>query len=381
MSNKPELPWIPPSRTAPDGPAAWVKGFRVGNVEVKRPFILAPMSGVTDTAFRRTVQIAGRETTGLLVTEFICIEGLTNANLKARTRLAFDAQLERPLAVQIFGYEIARMAEAARICEAAGADIVDINCGCPAPKIVRKGGGAELMRQPDHLARMVESTVAAVDIPVTVKIRTGWDDACINALEVSRQCERAGAQMIAIHGRTRKQLYGGQPDWDLIAEVADHVDVPVVGSGDIADAAGALYRLRESGCAGVMIGRAAVMNPWIFGQVDDLVQGRVARVADDAERLRVLAGFRDMMRAYIPERAIPGRLKQLLARLTKGFDHGGLLRHRVLRAKTTEEMFEWIESFFAATDEGRIDQWAVKEKDLPPPSPRVPRGVRRRRAA
>lgn len=381
MSNKPDLPWIPLATEAPEQPAAWVKGFSIGNVQIDRPFALAPMSGVTDTAFRQTVQLAGNSTVGLLVTEFICIEGLTHANLKARTRLAFDEKLERPLAVQIFGANIPKMVQAAKIVEDSGADIVDINCGCPAPKVVRRGGGAELMRQGDHLARMVEACVEGVDIPVSVKIRSGWDDSEVNAVHISKQAESAGAQMIAVHGRTRRQLYSGQPDWDLIAEVAAAVDVPVIGSGDIASPQGALDRLQQSGCAGVMIGRAAVMNPWIFGQIDDLVAGKLPAQPSNQERARLVREFGERMVGYMPPKALPGRLKQLLARLTKGIDGGHLLRERALRSGDTAELMEWVESFFGARDDGTIERWTERALAARAGTVRVPRGVQRRHRA
>ena len=381
MSNKPDLPWIPLPRTAPDAAAEWVKGFSIGDVAVDKPFILAPMSGVTDRAFRRTVQIASRSTVGLLVTEFICVEGLTADNIQARTRIAFDKKVKRPLAVQIFGADIDLMVRASKIVQDCGADIVDINCGCPAPKVVRRGGGAELMRQGDRLARMIEACVAAVEIPVTVKMRSGWDTNSVNVREVSRQAESAGAAMIAIHGRTRKQLYSGEPDWEIIAQVAQDVAVPVVGSGDIASAQGAVAQLQQSGCAGVMIGRAAVMNPWIFGQIDDMVAGRIPLEPSSDERSRVIIEFAEMMAAYIPPKAISGRLKQLLARLTKGIEGGHLLRERALRARSTQEVLGWVQGFFAAQVDGTLPAWIDKAHAARSELIRVPRGVKRRRRA
>ncbi len=363
MSNKPDLPYRAPRRQPPDGPADWVQGFKIGdNVRVEQPFALAPMSGVTDTAFRRMVQSASRGGVGLFVTEFISIEGLTSQNMMSRTRMAFEPAIERPLAVQVFGADVRRMVQAAKIVERSGAQIFDINCGCPAPKVVRRGGGAELMRTPDRLARIVEACRSAVSIPVTVKIRSGWDEASENAIDVARQCERAGVAMVAIHGRSRQQLYSGEPDWELVSRVADAVDVPVMGSGDIVDAESALLRLRQSGCAGVMIGRAAITNPWVFGQIHDLIGGRAAVEPDNTERLRVLHAFHDVMVGYMPRGAVVGRLKQLLSRLTKGFPHGMLLRARVLREGTPAEMFDWIESFFTALDEGDIEVWAMRAR-------------------
>ncbi len=348
------LPVLP----LPDDLTALAKPFMVGPVRVERPFVLAPMSGVTDSAFRRTVQRASRNTVGLLVTEFISIEGLTRSNLKSAMRLAFDPLIERPLSVQIFGAEIVRMADAARIVADHGAQIVDINCGCPAPKVVRRGGGAELLRQGDHLARLVEATVAAVSIPVTVKIRSGWSADCVNAVEIAQKCVGAGAQMITVHGRTRMQLYTGEADWAIVDAVARAVPVPVVGSGDVTTPGEALYRLATTQAAGVMIGRAAIMNPWIFGQLADLVAGRPERPITGHDRLTLLRAFRDMQAERVPEFAIPGRMKQLLARMTKGFAHGTLLRERAMRAQTTAEMFHWIEGFFEAVDAGTVTAWA-----------------------
>ena len=366
MANKPDLPWQPPSTVAPDSPADWVQGFSIGDqVQVERPFILAPMSGVTDTSFRCMVQKASRGTVGMFVTEFISIEGLRRLDVMARTRMAFDPVLERPLAVQIFGADLKHMVQAAKVVQESGAHILDINCGCPAPKVVRRGGGAEMMRQRDRLARLVEATVEAVDIPVTVKIRSGWCQDSINAVDVARTVERAGATMLAVHGRTRVQLYSGVPDWELISEVVEAVQIPVVGSGYINCAEVALDRLRESGCAAVMIGRAAIMNPWIFGQIDELISGRAPTRPSNRDRLALLHDFHDQMVANeaMPEKAIPGRLKQLLSRLVKSIPHGMLLRSRVLRARSSAEMFEWIEGFFEAADAGQVAVWAEQARE------------------
>lgn len=363
MPNAPELhPTLAPEHAPPPGVQDYVRPFSIGPVRIERPWVLAPMSGVTDSAFRRTVQSASTGGVGLLVTEFISVEGLTRKNMKSHMRMAFDAATEQPLSVQIFGAEIQRMVDAAQMVEACGAQVVDINCGCPAPKVVRRGGGAELMRQCDRLGTMVEKVVAAVNVPVTVKIRSGWSDDSINAVAVAQRCQEAGAQMIAVHGRTRTQLYTGRADWSLIDEVARSVQVPVIGSGDICTPQEALWQLRNTAVAGIMIGRAAIMNPWIFGQIEDLVAGRPAREVSNAERVRVLRYYRDLEALRVPEHAIPGRLKQLLARMTKGFAHGGLLREKAMRAPNTEEMFYWIDSFFAAADADCLEEWATQAR-------------------
>ncbi|MBM4344677.1 MAG: tRNA-dihydrouridine synthase family protein [Deltaproteobacteria bacterium] len=362
MANAPELTPSEPCPPPPSGVQDYVRPMHIGAVAIDRPFALAPMSGVTDSAFRRTVQAASGGTVGLLVTEFISIEGLTRKNLKSAMRMAFDPIVERPLSVQIFGAEIARMADAARMVADAGAQIVDINCGCPAPKVVRRGGGAELLRQADHLARLVEATAAAVAIPVTVKIRSGWSADTVNAVDIARRCEAAGARMIAVHGRTRMQMYTGEADWSVVDAVARAVGVPVFGSGDVATAQQALWRLRTTAAAGVMIGRAAIMNPWIFGQIDDAVRGAAVRDVTPLDRLGLLRSFRDLQRERLPEHAVPGRLKQLLARMTKGFAHGTLLRERAMRSATTDEMFQWIESFFEALQSGGLPAWCDRAR-------------------
>ena len=359
MSNTPDLPWIPARRTAPARAADWVRGFSVGQVAVATPFLLAPMSGATDTAFRVTVlEASGAASVGLLTTEFLSVELLTSGHMATRMRMAFAPELERPLSVQLFGGDPGRMAEAARHVEAAGAQVVDINCGCPAPKVVRRGGGAELMRDPSHLARLVEAAATAVDIPVTVKLRSGWDDSQRNVVEVAQLAERAGAAMISVHGRSRAQRYAGAPDWDLVDEVARAVRVPVVGSGDLVAAEQALARLRHTQAAGVMIGRAAIMNPWIFGQIQDLIAGRAPRVPGSAARVALVEAFAERLSHTLPEGAIAGRLKQLLARLSKGVPGGGLLRSVALRATTHEALLAHVRAFFEAAELGETARWA-----------------------
>lgn len=360
MANTPDLPWIPARRTPPARPADWVRGFAVGGVAIETPFLLAPMSGVTDTAFRITVlEASGPSSIGLLTTEFLSVELLTDGHMRTRTRMAFAPDIEHPLSVQLFGGNPERMAEAARQVEAAGAQMVDINCGCPAPKVVRRGGGAELMRDPDHLARLVEAAANAVQIPVTVKMRSGWDADQLNAVEVARLAERAGAAMISVHGRTRSQRYAGAPDWGVVDAVAGAVSVPVIGSGDLVTAEQTLARLQRTNAAGLMIGRAAIMNPWIFGQLQDLIEGKAPRIPGSAARVALVEAFAERLIAVLPERAVAGRLKQLLARLSKGVPGGGLLRTVALRATTHGALLAHVRGFFEAAELGETEQWAA----------------------
>src|SRR6185369_9666755 len=254
-----------------------LRPLSIGPVVTRTNLILSPMSGVTDCAFRTTVlEASGRGAVGLLVSEFVAAEGLSRDNAKTIAMLRYQ-EVERPFSIQIFGADVDRMVRAAEMVEVIGADIVDINCGCPAPKVVRRGGGAQLMRTPDVLRDILVAVRAAVSIPVTVKIRAGWDDASRNAVEVARMVEGEGAAMLAVHGRTRLQLYSGESDWNLIGEVASRLSIPVIGSGDVIDAEGALERLRGGYADGVMIGRGAISNPWIFGQTLALANGYEVR--------------------------------------------------------------------------------------------------------
>ena len=330
------------------------RAIQVGPVEIRPNLILSPMSGVTDSPFRRMVKLASGDAVGLLVTEFISVEGLTRGNLRTAMRLHFKPEVERPLSVQIFGSEKVRMADAAEIAVDHGADIIDINCGCPAPKVVRKGGGADLHRDIPRLVTILDAVRERIgDVPLTLKMRSGWDDTQLNAVDVAKAAVDCGVQMLAIHGRTRVQLYTGQADWDIIGEVAEAVDVPVVGSGDILTHEDAQRHLERTGCAGVMIGRGAIMNPWIFRQILDGLEGRPITVPTYADRIQLLREFRVMLEDSLPARAIPGRLKQVIARFSKGLRHGVALRRTALVASDPDVILARAEAFFDDLEHGR----------------------------
>ncbi len=300
----------------------------LGPLTLSPPLVLAPMAGVTDRTFRRMVRRASAGGLGLVYTEFVSIEGLTRGVRRTLDIMALGAD-EHPAVVQIYGRDIERMAEAARLAEASGADAVDINAGCPARKIVARGGGVALMKEPEHLQRLVAAVRAAVRCPVTVKIRVGWDAESLNAVEVAQRVVDAGAVAVTVHGRTRAQGYSGQADWGLIRAVREAVPVPVIGNGDVADPAGALQRWRDSGVAGLMIGRAAMGNPWVFRQIYDALQGREPYVPRLADRLRWWLDYGEALLEELPERALPGRLKQLAAPMTRGLPHAAGLRREV----------------------------------------------------
>lgn len=238
--------------------------MKLGNTEIKGKAVLAPMAGVTDRAFRELCMGYGA---AYCVSEMVSAKGLIMSDRKTAELLAISDN-ERPMAIQLFGYEPEVLAQAARIAAQQNPAAIDINMGCPAPKIAGNHSGSALMKDPALCGRIVETVAKAVDIPVTVKIRKGWDSSSVNAVEVARACESAGAQMIAVHGRTREQMYAPPADWDIIAAVKNAVSVPVIGNGDIYSAKDAMMMLEKTGCDLVMVGRGSLGNPWIFREIN-----------------------------------------------------------------------------------------------------------------
>lgn len=235
----------------------------IGDVTLANQVALAPMAGVSDRTYRR---LAKEQGVGFVCTEMISAKGLIYHNEKTLAMLRPSPD-EHPVAVQLFGSEPEIMAEAARLTAAQGADVIDINMGCPVMKVVKNGEGSALLRTPERAAAIVKAMAAATTVPITAKIRLGWDDSSRNAVDVARRLEAAGAAAITVHGRTREQMYHGEADWDAIAQVAAAVQIPVWGNGDIADGPTAARRLRESGCAGIAVGRAAQGNPFVFRDI------------------------------------------------------------------------------------------------------------------
>ena len=308
-----------------------------GRVRVAPNLVLAPMSGITDSAYRSLVKELNPGVVGLVVTELVSIEALARHDLRTHRMLRYLPH-ERPLAIQLFGSDPARMAEAAAIAEGLGADVIDVNCGCPVPKVVKKGGGAELMRQGPTLAAILGGLRRALSIPYTVKIRAGWDESSRNAVEVARLAEGEGAAMIAVHGRTRAQLYTGRSDWELIAAVKDAVRVPVVGSGDIEHATDALERLRTTGVDGVMIGRATLGHPWIFREIAALRAGVTPPPVTLGERLAAIDMLLARLAADLPPEGALGRARGLACRMIKFVRGGAVLRETLTRAPSIAAM-------------------------------------------
>lgn len=260
--------------------------MKLGDLSISGYAMLAPMAGVADRAFRELCVSFGA---AYVVSEMVSSKGLQFENKKTCELMCLSDQ-ERPAGIQLFGDDPNTMAEAAKIAMDYGPNSIDINMGCPAPKVAKNGCGAALMRDPDLCGKIVEAVKRAVPVPVTVKIRKGWDSHLVNAVEVAKICESAGADAIAVHGRTREQMYMPGVDWDIIAQVKQAVKIPVIGNGDVDSAQSAALMLKQTGCDMVMVGRAALGNPWIFQQINAYLTNSCCIIPPPGvyERMRVM---------------------------------------------------------------------------------------------
>lgn len=327
-----------------------IKPFKIRDIEINPPLVLSPMAGVTDVSFRRLVKQCGG--VGLTVSEFISVEGLTRNNPKSKRQMRFFED-ERPYAVQIFGGQPERMRMAALMAEEIGADILDVNCGCPAPKVVKHGGGSGLLRDLPRLETILKEIKKAITIPLTVKIRAGFYDHTINAVETARLAEACGAEHIALHGRTKEQGYKGLADWDLVRQVKEAVSVPVSGSGDVTTIEDAFRKWDETKCDGVLIGRGAMANPWIFRQIEDAIAGRTPFQPTLQDKRNVLLEYFDSLREDMPELPAIGRMKQLAGQFTRGLTGGSRFRQTVYHSHSVEEVLDRIEEYFETIAAGR----------------------------
>jgi len=320
-----------------------MKPFRIRDISIDPPLILSPMAGVTDYTFRRLIKRRGG--VGLVVSEFISVEGLTRGNPKSKRQMRFDED-ERPFAVQIFGGQPERMAMGAEMAEEVGADILDVNCGCPAPKVVKNGGGSGLLREPDRLETILRAIKKSISIPLTLKLRTGFSDASINVVDVAKMAEQCGVEHIQVHGRTREQGYKGLANWDLIGQVKESVSVPVSGNGDITSLEYGMRRWRETRVDGILIGRGAMQNPWIFRQFEDLIAGREPFQPSLEEKKAVLLEFFEMCLEEMPELVALGKMKQLAGQFTKGLVGGAQFRQTLYHSHSAAEILENVTTYF-----------------------------------
>jgi tRNA-dihydrouridine synthase B len=327
-----------------------VRPFKIREIEINPPLILSPMAGVTDISFRRLLKRRGG--IGLTVSEFISVEGLTRQNPKSKRQMRFYKE-ERPFAVQIFGGQPERMRMAAEMAEEVGADILDINCGCPAPKVVKHGGGSGLLRDYPRLESILKEIKKGIKIPMTIKIRAGFYDHSINAVETAKLAEACGAEHIALHGRTKEQAYKGLANWDLVRQIKEVVSVPVSGSGDVTTIEGAFQKWRETNCDGILIGRGAMANPWIFRQIQETLEGREPFQPTLEDKQSVLLEYFDMLREDMPELPAIGRMKQLAGQFTRGLQGGALFRTTIYHSHSVDEILDRIAEYFSAMAEGR----------------------------
>jgi tRNA-dihydrouridine synthase B len=323
------------------------RSYQVGSIPISPATVLAPMAGVTDTVFRRLIRNQGG--CGLLMTEFTSSHGVVSTKTaKKPTRnfryLYFEPE-EHPITCQLFGSDPKVMAEAAKVCEDRGFDIVDVNFGCPVNKVVKCNGGSGLLRDLPLVESILRTVRAAISIPLTCKFRAGWNDRELVAVQMAKIAEDCGLAAVALHPRTREQGYSGRADWSHIAAIKAAVKIPVIGNGDIEKPEDALRMYRETGCDAVMIGRAASYNPWIFRQMDEYLRTGSYFVPPDRERYRMMKTYYLMLQEHGESDAV-GKMKQFATYFTHGVRNGSKLRTEIYRSQSIAQILEIVDAFF-----------------------------------
>ena len=319
-------------------------GFQIGNIKLKNRIVLAPMAGISNSAYRRIIKNMG---CGLIYAEMVSDKAIYYKNQKT-IDLLYMTEEERPIAQQIFGSNKESFVVAAKyIYETMRPDIIDINMGCPVPKVaLRSQAGSALLKDPKKVFEIVEAVVKSVPIPVTVKIRSGWDHAHINAVEIAKEIERAKASAITIHGRTRAQGYSGQADWNIIKQVKEAVSIPVIGNGDVKSPVDAKRMLIETGCDAVMIGRGVLGNPWLIKEcITYLETGVLLDPPTKKERLQMLRHHFDLLLETKNETLAVLEIRSHAAWYLKGLSHVGELKNSIFKIKTKEEFWKLIDEY------------------------------------
>lgn len=315
----------------------------IGNVVLDNPLILAPMAGVTDLPFRLLCREQG---VGLIGMEMVSAKAIMYKNKNTEKLLEIHPE-ETPVSLQLFGSDPEIISQMAKAIEERPFSILDINMGCPVPKIVNNGEGSALMKNPKLVGEIVQKTVKAINKPVTVKIRKGFDDDHVNAVEIAKIVEDAGGAAIGIHGRTREQYYSGKADWEIIARIKEAVSIPVLGNGDVTDAESALRLMRETGCDGVMIARAARGNPWIFKRIlKQMETGEECPQPSMEERRDTILRHAKLQMEYKGEYTAVREMRKHIGWYTTGLPHSAKLRQKVNEMETMEELQEAVERLF-----------------------------------